>query len=122
MLKSRSLEASEPEPDVCVVRGALDDYPNCHPSPEDIALLVEVSETPLNRDRSFKKRLYAQAGIPVYWIVNLQDRRVEVYTQPSGPGALPDYHQRQDYLLTESVPLLINGQEVGRLSVQDLLP
>ena len=117
-----TLETSEPEPDVCVVRGALDDYPEHHPRPADIALLAEVSDTTLDRDRGLKKRLYAQAGIPIYWIVNLQDRQVEVYTQPSGPGARPDYHQRQDYALAESVSLVIDGQEVGALPVRDLLP
>lgn len=115
-------EESEPEPDVCVVRGALDDYPDHHPRPADIALLVEVADTTLDRDRGFKKRLYAQASIPIYWIVNLQDLQVEVYTEPSGPGRLPDYHQRQDYPLTQSVPLVIDGRDVGRLPVQDLLP
>lgn len=117
-----TMEESEPEPDVCVIRGALDDYPDHHPRPTDIALLVEVADTTLDRDRGFKKRLYAQAGIPIYWIVNLQDLQVEIYTQPSGPGRLPDYHQRQDYVLTQSVPLVIDSQEVGRLPVQDLLP
>lgn len=117
-----TLETSEPEPDICVIRGALDDYPEHHPRAADIALLVEVSDATLDRDRGFKKRLYAQAGIPIYWIVNLQDRQVEVYTQPSGPGRLPDYHQRQDYPLSQTVPLVVDGQAVGQLSVQDLLP
>ena len=90
-----TIQESEPEPDVCVIRGVLEDYPDRHPGPGDIALLVEVSDTTLDRDRGFKKRLYAQAGLPVYWIVNLQDRHIEVYTQPSGPSQLPDYQQRQ---------------------------
>ena len=81
-----------------------------------------MADTTLDRDLGFKKRLYAQAGIPIYWIVNLQDLQIEVYTQPSGPGRLPDYHQRQDYALTQSVPLVIDSQEVDRLPVQDLLP
>ncbi len=117
-----TLETSEPEPDVCVVRGVLDDYPNYHPRAQDIALLVEVSDTTLDRDRGFKKRLYAQAGIPIYWVVNLQDRQVEVYSQPSEPGQLSDYRQRQNYSLTQDIPLVIDGLEVGRLSVADLLP
>lgn len=115
-------EESEPEPDVCVIRGALEDYPDRHPGPEDIALLVEVADTTLDRDRGFKKRLYAQAGIPIYWIVNLQDRQVEVYTQPSGPSRLPDYHQRQDYDPSQLVPLAIDGREVGQLAAGDVLP
>ena len=115
-------QESEPEPDVCVIRGALEDYPDRHPGPGDIALLVEVSDTTLERDRGFKKRLYAQASIPVYWIVNLQDRHVEVYTQPSGPSQLPDYHQRQDYVRSQSVLLVIDGREIGQLAVGDMLP
>jgi Uma2 family endonuclease len=113
---------SEPEPDVCVIRGHPDDYPDRHPRPQDIALLVEVADTTLDRDRGFKKRLYAQAGIPIYWVVNLQASQVEVYSQPSGPHQLPDYHQRQDYDASQSVPFVIEGREVGQLPVRQLLP
>jgi len=68
---------SEPEPDVAVVRGNRRQYIDHHPGPQDIALVVEVADSSLQRGRSLKKRLYAAAGIPVYWIVNLLDGQIE---------------------------------------------
>jgi Uma2 family endonuclease len=81
-----------------------------HPLPADIALLVEVADSSLNRDRTEKGRLYAAAGIPVYWIINLVEGPVEVYTGPSGPGPNAGYLQRQDYGPQDDVPLQIGGQ------------
>jgi Uma2 family endonuclease len=91
-----TLQESEPEPDVAVVRGDPCQYPDRHPGAQDVALIVEVADLSLQRDRTLKKRLYAQASIPVYWIINLSDRQLEVYTEPSGPAEEPDYRQRQD--------------------------
>jgi Uma2 family endonuclease len=73
-------DESEPEPDVLVVPGALRDYRDAHPS--SAALVVEVSETSLAFDRRHKGSLYARAGVADYWIVNLVDRRLEVYRRP----------------------------------------
>ena len=113
---------SEPEPDVMVVRGETRQYPDRHPGPQDVALVVEVADSSLQRDRSLKKRLYAAAGISVYWIVNLIANQIEVYTEPSGPTEKPDYQRQQNYSLTDVVPVVIEEQEVGRLAVQELLP
>jgi Uma2 family endonuclease len=113
---------SEPEPDVTIVRGETRQYLDRHPGPQDVALVVEVADSSLQRDRSLKKRLYAVAGIPVYWIVNLLANQIEVYTEPSGPTEKPDYQRQQNYSLTDVVPVVIEGQEVGRLAVQELLP
>jgi len=113
---------SEPEPDVVVVRGDTRQYLDRHPGPEDIALVVEVSDTTLQRDRSLKKRIYARAGIPIYWIVNLLDRQIEGYTQPFGEGEDADYATQQNYGLQDSLPLEIEGFEIGILSVNSLLP
>jgi Uma2 family endonuclease len=113
---------SEPEPDVMVVRGALRDYPDGHPGAEQIAVVVEVADTSLRTDRGTKKRAYARAGIPIYWIVNLVERRVEVFTVPSGPAEEPDYRERHDYGPDENVPVLLGGDEVGSLPVAELLP
>jgi Uma2 family endonuclease len=113
---------SEPEPDIVVVRGERRQYLDHHPSPQDVALVVEVADSTLQRDRSLKKRLYAAAGIPVYWIINLLNRQIEVYTDPSGPGEQPNYHQQQTYGPIDTVPLMIEDREVGRLTVRDLLP
>ncbi|MFQ5859485.1 MAG: Uma2 family endonuclease, partial [Anaerolineae bacterium] len=105
-----------------VVRGDTRQYLDRHPGPQDLALVVEVADTSLQRDRTFKKRVYALAGIPVYWIVNLSESQFEVYTDPSGPAESPDYHERQDYGTSDAVPLVIEGHEVDRLVVQELLP
>lgn len=113
---------SEPEPDLAVIRGSVDDYPDRHPGPGDVALIVEVADSSLHRDRGSKKRLYARAGFPVYWVVNLVDRQVELYTEPSGPRKKPDYRRQQVLGPAEELSLLLNGVEVGRIPVRELLP
>jgi Uma2 family endonuclease len=113
---------SEPEPDVAVIRGEPRHYATRHPGPSDVAMVVEVAEATLRRDRGFKKRLYARAKIPVYWIINLSERQVEVYTQPSGPADQPTYAKRQDYGPSDEIPVVIDGIEVGHIRVLELLP
>jgi Uma2 family endonuclease len=113
---------SEPEPDISVIRADADDYRTRHPGPQDVGMATEVSDSSLHRDRTLKKRIYARARIPVYWIINLIDRQIEVYTDPTGPAAEPDYRLRHDYLPGDSIPVMIDSQEIGRLAVNDLLP
>ncbi|MBD2126378.1 Uma2 family endonuclease [Microcoleus sp. FACHB-1] len=113
---------SEPEPDVVVVRGNTRDYLDRHPGSQDLALVVEIADSTLERDRTSKKRLYARAGILVYWIVNLPEQKLEVYTQPIDLAQEPTYQQRQDYSLPDEVSVAIEGREVGCLRVRDLLP
>jgi Uma2 family endonuclease len=108
----------EPEPDLAVVRGSLDDYKHRTPVPADVALLIEVSETTLDRDQGEKLTAYAQGNIPVYWIVNLIDGHVEVYTGPGPAG----YRSRQDFKPGQTVPVIIDGHEVGRIAVAEILP
>jgi Uma2 family endonuclease len=67
--------------------------PRRTPRPEDILLIAEVADTSLNHDRHTKGRLYAQAGIPEYWIVDLNGERIEVYREPSADG----YHSMHLY-------------------------
>lgn len=117
-----TLNDSEPEPDVMIVRGETRDYRDRHPGPEDAALMVEVADSTLERDRGVKRMVYARAGIPVYWIINVLDRVLEVYCQPSGMTEDADYRQRRDYGPSESVPVMIDGLEVGRVAVRDLFP
>lgn len=73
---------SEPEPDIVIVRGQPDDYLMNHPSPKDIFLLIEVSDSTLVYDQTVKLSLYAEAQIQNYWIMNLVANQVERYTQP----------------------------------------
>jgi Uma2 family endonuclease len=115
-----ALVTSEPEPDLTVIRGEPEDYADHNPAADDVGMTAEVSDTTLTRDRTIKKRIYARARIPVYWIVNLVDRQVEVYTQPSGPADEPDYAQRQDYGVGDMVPLVLDGEELGVLPVAEL--
>ncbi len=111
---------SEPEPDIMVVRGDIRDYLERHPGPEDITLIVEVSDATLRRDKSFKKRLYAQAGIPVYWVINLPQSQCEVYSQPILDQS--DYQHHQVYHLSDTIPVIIEGEVIGELSARDILP
>ncbi|MHB1423329.1 MAG: Uma2 family endonuclease [Gemmataceae bacterium] len=113
---------SEPEPDVMVVRGARRDYTNRHPGPDDLALVVEVSDATLAEDRTDKRRSYARASISIYWILNLRERQLEVYSQPTGPPGQPTYNQRDIFNSDQEVPVVIDGNEVARLAVRDFLP
>lgn len=117
-----TLDVSEPEPDLSVIRGTNEDFENRHPTPGDVALLVEVSDTTLTRDREWKRRIYARNGIPVYWIINLVDRVLEVYTQPSGPPASPDYGNVRVLRQGDNAEVVLGGVVVGTVAVVDLLP
>ena len=101
-----------------MVRGDSDDYTDHHPGPEDVALIVEVAESSLSRDRGEKRDNYGRAGIPVYWIVNLVNRQLEVYSNPAA-GLYPAPSILGE---TDSVELMIAGQVVGQILVADLLP
>ncbi len=113
---------SEPEPDFTFARGNETDFDTRHPGPTDIGLLIEVSDSSLARDRSDKGRIYARESIPVYWIVNVVDRQIEVYTDPTGPVSAPVYRRRQDYVAGSVVPIVLDGTTVGTLAVDDVLP
>jgi Uma2 family endonuclease len=113
---------SVPEPDIAVVRGQPRDYAARHPRPLDVVVVGEAADTTLLVDRHIKGPIYARAAIPVYWIVNVTDRCVEVYTDPTGPAAVSSYRQRADLAESDNVPLVLRGTEVGRIAVRDLLP
>jgi Uma2 family endonuclease len=122
MLSAVTTADSEPEPDIAVIRGPRRRYLQGHPGPKDTGLLVEVADSSLQRGRTTKQRINARSRIPVYWIVNLIDMHIEVYTDPTGPDAEPHYRQRQDYGPNDCVPLVLDGQEIARIPVRDLLP
>jgi Uma2 family endonuclease len=69
-----------------LLKPAPDDYTSRHPRPEDVLLLIEVSDTTLDYDRGEKLPAYGQAGIPEVWILNLSDRTIEVYREPHFTG------------------------------------
>jgi Uma2 family endonuclease len=112
-------DRSEPEPDVAVVAGPPGTYRRRHPGPADILLAIEVSDSSLAFDRSTKQRLYAAAGIPTFFIVNLIDRQIEVYEAPD--AARGCYARRTDFKPGETVRFLLRGSEPLELPVADIL-
>jgi Uma2 family endonuclease len=111
-------EFDEPEPDLAIVSGEVEDYEDRHPDPGDVALIVEVADSSLSRDQGTNWVAYARGGIPVYWIVNLVDQQVEVYSDP-GPDR---YRSSQILKPGQELPVVIGGADVGRIAVADVLP
>lgn len=112
---------SEPEPDFTIARGDESLYRHRHPGPADTALVVEVSASSLGRDRGTKARIYAAAGIPVYWVVNVTDKQIEVYTQPGGSGDAAAYAQQAVYAVGADVPVVLDGATVGPIAVAEVV-
>jgi Uma2 family endonuclease len=115
------LPDSEPEPDIAVARGDDFTFATRHPEAAELGATIEVADTSLARDRQDKGRIYARARIPVYWIVNLPDRQIEVYTNPSGSESTAAYGQRQDYRAGDVVPIILDGVAVGQIAVSEIL-
>lgn len=85
---------SLPQPDVVVARMRPELLENTHIQPQDVALLIEVSDSTLRYDREQKLPLYAQHSIPECWIINLNDEQIEVYQQPDQSGYLQKHFYR----------------------------
>jgi Uma2 family endonuclease len=113
------LPDSEPEPDLSMARGDIEDYAERHPEPADLAMVVEVAASTVAEDRQMAG-VYGPAGIPVYWIVNLNARQVEVYTLLKRRGPTR-YGKPRIFKAGQSVPVVIDGVEVARISVADIL-
>ncbi|HUR52675.1 MAG TPA: Uma2 family endonuclease [Gemmataceae bacterium] len=116
------LADSQPEPDLAIARGDERLYFTRQPLPSDLALVIEVADTSLDRDRHDKGRIYAGDGIPVYWVVNLVDRVVEVFSNPTGPVPEAHYQRQQVYHLGASVLVELDGTPVGSVVVAELMP
>lgn len=86
---------SEPEPDLALLKPVADFYRRRHPQPEDVFLLVEVSDSTLEADQENKLPAYGRAGVPEVWIVNLNELTIEVYREPNftGYGAKTILHE-----------------------------
>lgn len=112
---------SEPEPDVVLASGRDADYKTRNPKPSECIVVAEVADSSLREDQTTKLELYAGAKVAVYWIVNLEDRRVEVYTQPRG-GKNPTYKKQTNYGSDDAVPVMLSGKSIGRIPVKELLP
>ncbi len=110
---------SEPEPDLAIVRGSIREHTARHPSPNEIAVVVEVADSSLQRDR-LKTLIYARAGIPAYWIINLVEAQLEIHTQPSTANSA--YAQRVVLTGTQAASVDIGQDEIGTIPVTDLIP
>ena len=100
------------------MKGSRDHFWTRHPSASETALVIEVADTTLARDRGIKLRIDARAAIPTYWIVSLIDLKVEVYTNPTA-GPEPTYRRRDVYAGGDAVLVPVVGTMV---LAADLLP
>lgn len=75
---------SEPQPDIVIATFRTHRYRDRHPRPADVFLIIEVADSTLKKDRQIKLPIYAEAGIPEYWIVDVKKKQVEIYQQPDG--------------------------------------
>ncbi len=110
----------EPEPDGFIVRGRPEEYLAHHPGPADVSCAVEVADTSLARDRTTKLRIYATAGIPQYVVINLPDRRVELYEDPDRERGV--YRDRRELTAEATLPLLLPDGRRFEVAAADLLP
>jgi Uma2 family endonuclease len=112
-----TLTTSEPEPDIAIAKAPKVTYAHRHPGPADLALVVEVADSSLAADRTIKGPLYGAAGIPVYWIVDVVHRQVEVYTLAPGGTA---YAAPIVLVPGQLLPVVIAGVHLGDIPVADL--
>jgi len=106
---------SEPQPDIAVCQFDSGDYEHGHPKANEVLLVIEVSESTLAYDRGRKVAAYAGSGIPEYWIVNLVDRRIEVFSDPD--PTIQRYRQER-FVVPGDTLTLLGGL---RLAVGDVL-
>jgi Uma2 family endonuclease len=108
-------EDSEPQPDVALLRPRSDFYVHAHPEAEDVYLVIEVADSSVEKDRDVKFPIYARAGIPEVWLLNLVAGRLEVHRHPTSDG-YRDVHrlQRGESVVPQAFPDLV-------LAINDLL-
>jgi Uma2 family endonuclease len=115
-----TLEDSEPEPDVAVVQGTSRTFRLRHPEPADIGLVIEVSDSTLIQDRPAKYAVYASAGIREYWIINLEDLKVDVFWQPRTRFGKAQYRKKAHFRSGQDIPLQLATHRMT-VRVDDLI-
>jgi Uma2 family endonuclease len=103
---------------LAVVRGRDQDYDDRDVTAADVALVVEIADSSLTIDREDMARVYAGGGIAIYWIVNLVEQQIEVYSDPRSAV----YQSIQIVNPGQDVPVVIDGVTMGKIAVSDLLP
>lgn len=98
---------SEPLPDVTLLKPRDDFYARANPQAGDVFLIIEVADSSVEYDRDIKLPLYAEAGIPEVWLINLPKETIEIYTQPLD-DAYREAHmiKRGESLVAKSIPSL----------------
>ncbi|HEU5116284.1 MAG TPA: Uma2 family endonuclease [Isosphaeraceae bacterium] len=119
---ARAGRSWRPEPDIAIVRGYLRDNTRRTPDIKQMPILIEVSDSSYDLDRSWKWRRYAASKVPVYGILDLNNRRLEVFTNPTGKGRRAQYELVTTYQKDDEAPIILDGNEIGRLRVKDVLP
>jgi Uma2 family endonuclease len=99
-----TLQQSEPEPDMAIVRLPESRYDERHPGAEDIFWLIEISDTTLSIDLNKKKQIYAAAGINEYWVMNVNANSLTVFCQPTGNDYALKYEMSQGELVPLAFP------------------
>ena len=112
---------SRPEPDIVVARGPQSLYSRRDPTVKDIALVIEVADSSYSEDRNRKWNLYAAAKVPIYIILNIPARRVELYRKPIGRGATARYRETEVFEESSDLPVVIEGVELGQIAVRGVL-
>jgi Uma2 family endonuclease len=107
---------SEPEPDLAIVKGTILDYAERHPAPEDIYLVIEVADSTLKQDCEVKDKLYARSNIAEYWVVDIQNRQVRIFRDPTPTG----YGSQLILTATHSVSPLAFPEII--LAIESILP
>jgi hypothetical protein len=111
---------SRPEPDLAVLPFPRRDLGVRHPRGDETALVVEVADTSLEYDRGVKARLYAAGRVPVYVIVNIPERTVEIYSEPDGAGEMAHYRTLRTVGETERFALRLAGHDFPEILTRDL--
>jgi Uma2 family endonuclease len=112
---------SQPEPDLVIARRPVTCDSESQLAAKSVEIVIEMAGGFPTLERVDMARIYARASIPVYWVVNVIDKVIEVYTQPSGPGDSPAYAQRQDYAIGTAVPVILDGTTVGTIPVAEVM-
>ena len=110
----------EPEPDVSVIVGSPHDYHDHLPGPADTLAVMEVADSSLRFDRSTKQRVYADAGVPVYWLIDLTVGQIEIYSKPSAGGGR--YEKRDVVTADQTARLMLSDGAVIEIPAADVLP
>ena len=119
---SLELPDSQPEPVFLIARGDVREYFQRHPSARDLGIVMEVANTSLMRDTKDKARIYARAGVPVYWVIDVTNRKIMLHSQPSGPSDAPAYADVRTIQPPDVVPFVLDGVTVATIPAADLLP